>query len=112
MDEDLKAQKEKLKALLDELKKGHSDAWLAEQLGVSAYAVNSWSRGTTPTVDSLQKIATYMGMTLGELMVKLKGNETPQELPTSAVQAHRLLTALNASEKLKLIRLIINEMLD
>ncbi len=102
-------EKEKLRQILLELKGKNTQEWLSHELGVSKYAVASWiSMLQSPSASSLEIIADYMGISLSELLAEIKGNDRPS--PESAQQALLHIKNLSSREKLKLSRLILEQL--
>lgn len=58
---------------------GLRKAHLAELVGVSWQAVHSWTRGTTPSLDNVRRVASVTGYTAEEILGWAAGNDPPFE---------------------------------
>ena len=102
-------EKERLRDILLELKGKNTQEWLSHELGVSTYAVGSWiSMIQSPSASSLEIIADYMNISVSELLAEIKGKEY-KESPQSAEQALLYIQNLSLKEKVKLSRLILDQ---
>lgn len=88
----------KFKEICD--KKGVKISEVVRGTGIAYATISSWKAGKyTPKMDKLQKIADYLGVTLGELTAEWEA-ATPEEieafeklahpLPSTSIQSHPL----------------------
>ena len=58
---------------------GYRKAHLAEMVGVSWQAVNTWAKGTTPSIANVKRVASVTGYSVEEIMGWASGQDPPFE---------------------------------
>lgn len=89
---------------------GRSQRRFAIDLEVQLGTLQNWLRGDSfPTPDNFKKIAAAVGMSQVELFSYILGEEQAPTLPTVAEQALNYSKPLSKSEKVRLIKLLVDE---
>jgi transcriptional regulator with XRE-family HTH domain len=103
-------ERQNLSELLIQLTGKDSQRELARKLGVSSYSLNSWIKQTViPSTDKLQLIADYMGISLSDLLNRVKpdSDENLVNIPNNAEGFYSLVSKLPMREQLKLAQSIL-----
>ena len=106
-------ERQNLAAILKNLQANLTQRQFAKILGISAFAMRSWIEcEAVPTRENLEKIADYMGITLDQLLGKLRAQETVASTPnyTKAEQLLPLVDHLPQAEMLKLARYLLDKL--
>jgi transcriptional regulator with XRE-family HTH domain len=89
---------------------GRSQRRFAVDLEVQLGTLQNWLRGDSfPTPDNFKKIAAAVGMSQVELFSYILGEEQAPALPNVAEQALNYSKPLSKSEKVRLIKLLVDE---
>ncbi len=100
-----------LSNLLLRLKDNESERKLAQNIGVSQYAINCWLNNKHfPDTKNLKKIADYMDISIDQLLSQLNEEEAYklEEIKTAQGIFNSIILNLSLKEKLILIKLIAN----
>ena len=106
-------ERQKLAAILKELQGNLSQRQFAKILQISSFAMRSWIEcESVPTRENLEKIAKYMGITLDQLLAKLRDQETVASTPNyaKAEQLLPLVDQLPKAEIFKLTRYLVDRL--
>ena len=106
-------ERKKLAAILKNLQANLSQRQFAKIFGISSFAMRSWIEcEAVPTRENLEKIAEYMGITLDQLLGKLRDRETAASTPnyTKAEQLLPLVGQLPPAEIFKLTRYLLDKL--
>ena len=102
-------EKERFIELLLSIKGDMSERQLAKKMQISSFALNSWLKGVTPKTENLEKIATYMGISLDGLLEKIRHKSASKYHPETSVGCYELVNHLSDMEKIKLAKLLLND---
>lgn len=103
------ADKKRLRQLLLNLQGGNTQRWLADQLGVTPFSLNSWINMIAfPNRESLQIIANYMGISLEQLLEEITGEKRVLSLTADGI--YLSLKQMDKEEKIKLIKLLLHDL--
>ena len=106
-------ERKKLAAILKNLQANLTQRQFAKIFGISSFAMRSWIEcEAVPTRENLEKIAEYMGITLDQLLGKLRDRETAASTPnyTKAEQLLPLVDQLPSAEMFKLTRYLLDKL--
>jgi transcriptional regulator with XRE-family HTH domain len=108
----LEIRKENLSKLILRLKGENSEVELAEKIGVSQYAINTWlNKSHFPKSKNLQALADYLNLTTGQLLAKLDQEEKIDLSQVNNAQTIYLeIENLPAQEKVMLIKLLLDSL--
>jgi transcriptional regulator with XRE-family HTH domain len=99
-----KEQREKLGALVREIRGDRSTRALAREMEVSAIAISSWEHGdSVPALESLEKIAKAKGWTIYQLLAYLRD----EELNPTTEQVIEQAMNLPSKDKIRLASLLL-----
>jgi transcriptional regulator with XRE-family HTH domain len=97
--------------IIRQIKGNLTNREFAQKIGVSVYSISAWQSGsTTPTVESLDLIASYMKISTNELLIRIKGKKN-KSLPT-AESFYDLMSDLTKNEKIKLIYFLFSQVIN
>lgn len=95
---------ERLSQILDGIKGDKSYRDLSKEIGVSAFSLHGWiRRERLPTINNLNNLAQYMGISLYELLTVLFD---PKESKQTAETLYSSIRGLPFEDKLKLLKYI------
>lgn len=106
------AEKEKLVTILHSLQGELSQRQFAFKLGVTAHAINNWlNKVSLPNRENLEKLAKHMNISVDDLLSILRDKPVSSESHniTNATIAFNLLQNLPKAEKIKLIKLLLDD---
>ncbi|MFM7885848.1 MAG: hypothetical protein ACKPCM_03970 [Pseudanabaena sp.] len=99
----------RLSEILKQLQGDHTARKFAKDLGVSHVTLMSWLNCEGfPNRESLEKIATFRGQTLDDLLVDLRGDRVADISPKRAEDLLPLANNLSDAEKFRLATLLLD----
>jgi transcriptional regulator with XRE-family HTH domain len=95
---------ERLSNILDGIKGDKSYRDLSKDVGVSAFSLHGWiRRERLPTINNLNNLAQYMGISLYELLILLFDEQDSKQTPETLYSS---IKTLSFEDKLKLLKYI------
>lgn len=105
-------EKQKLAEILESLQGNLSQRKFALKLGVTTHALNNWLNKThLPNQENLELLAKYMNISVDDLLSMLRDEPVTSDSTKikNATVAYELLQDLPLAEKVRLIKLLLND---